>query len=257
MRPRPISPKLGLALAGVVLASIGGASSCLPSDEDIQRGAIYVQLSADPLGTNLGGFSVSFERLAMLAGADAVDCHSYFVVERPLGSVAVIDLMKPYTFEHRALTETQCVVAAGFISTTDTPHVAEGVSAEDGQWLASSVDGGTKPVGNLHVIARVRWGATPSSVIEQRIDLHLTGTTGGVRTPLPITVPRGGKRDVFVRFDTSRLSQALALIASNHAREPEIVGTDHLGEWELDTVVKAVTNAWSFRSVPDGGLDEP
>ncbi|WP_146653469.1 hypothetical protein [Labilithrix luteola] len=257
MRSRRTSSKLDFALAGIVVASIGGASACLPSDEDTARGALYVELDAAPLVVEQGSFSVSFERLAMLAGADAVDCHSYFVVERPLGAVAVIDLMKPYTFEHRALTETECAVAAGFISTTDTPHVAQGVSPEDGQLLASSRVGEAAPIGNMHIVARVRSGTSPSSVVERRIDLLLTGIAGGVRTPRPITVPRGDKRDVFVRFDTSRLLQALQVIALSHPREPGIVSTEQLRPWELDTVTKAATNAWSFRTVSDAGLDGP
>jgi len=256
--------RLGLALVAALVTTLAALAlslslaACLPPDQSTERGAIYVKLEARPLKVRTGPYSVTFERLTMIVGADTVQCHSLFYVDRATGPVAVIDFTQPYTFEKRAITDGACVVVGGFILAKDEPFVAAGVSAEEAARVRPD---GVGRLGNVHVRARVRYpdddsGGTTPVAFDRVVDVLLEGVSGAQTTGYEIIVPHGDRADLTSTYDTTRLAQALIYVSyEDRDRDGVVTGTE-LRPDEMQSLVQAASDRWGpFQLGPSVRVD--
>lgn len=247
---------LGIALLATSARALVG---CLPPDQSTERGAIYVTLDATPLKNRVGPYSVTFEKLTMIVGADTVQCHSLFYVDRATGPVAVLDLTAPYTFEKRAITDGACVVVAGFILAKDAPFLGPGVSTEEAARVRPD---GVGRLGNVHLRARVRYpaddgdAAPPPGAYERVVDVSLEDVTGAQTTGYEIIVPHGARADVATTFDTSRLARAVINVIYEDKNQDGVVTNAELRVDEIMTLVQAASDRWGpMRLAPGVGVD--
>lgn len=232
-----------LFVAGALALALG--SACLPPDRTTERGAIYVHLRATPLSYDYGSFSVTFEKLTMVLGADTIGCHARFYVDRSSGPVRIVDMTKPYTFEFRAITDESCVVAAGFIQAQDAPVAAPDVPESELRALAPF---GTAPkLGTVHLVAHVTYGAAENEkpLYDERVDLLLTGAGGAKSTSNPIPVPHGAKSDVESVYQTYNLAVSMVNLVFYDRNHDGVVTADELDTSSIDAVRRAASDAWT------------
>jgi hypothetical protein len=252
--PRPLPRPLPRSVYGWI-ATVAVAA-CLPPDQSTERGAVYIHLSASALSVrdepDLNGFThdVTFERLTIVAGGDAVGCKVLYYVERTSSAAAAIDFLRPFTIERRSLRDKSCPVVAGIIDTKDEPFVGDGVGDDDVRLLSQ---GGKLQLGGLHAIAHVRYPIPPGPegfTVDRRIDVVLFDVTGSAETPSPVPVPPGGKSDVVVMLSTDAFALALLAASDFDSNGDGIVTTEELPPSFVDTLRVAASDKWSIVAAP-------
>ena len=242
--------KVTSALIGMLLAA-----ACLPKDESTERGAINVHLAASGIDVEVGSvYKVTFEQLTMVARGDLLDCHAVYYVQRPLSAIAIIDLTKPYTFEHRSLIEERCNVLVGFVPAPAMPHVAAGVTDAEAALIQGDVDGGAI-VGTVHARARVSYEQQSTGThVERVVDVRIMYATGW-RARFAVA-PRGGKTDAAFSYDTRPLAEALLSASFSGGARKTLVTNEDLTPGALETLRQAASERWMDGAL-DGGVIEP
>lgn len=245
MRPRMKGALGALAIGGALAV---WSAACLPPDRSIERGAIYTHLRAGPLRVDYGSYRVDFERLTMILGADTIGCHARFYVDRSSGPVRIVDMARPYTFEHRAITDEECVVAAGFIQAQDAPVADPALPESEVKLVEPSPPG---QLGTMHVVARVTYVVPeeddPSAppIFQKRVDVLLFGVTGAKSSVLPVPVPHGDKNDVESKYQTITLANQLVTASFYDLNRDDLVTTAELDTTTLEALRRAASDQWT------------
>lgn len=252
---RPTRHRWRFAAAFMVLA----AGACLPPDNSKERGAIYVHLSAAPLiQDRLGGYRIDFERVAMIVSGDVIQCHSMFYVERPKSAVAVLDLMRPFTFEHRSLLDDSCGTVGGFVNLANAvPFIAEGITEDERKLLMPD---GIGVVGSMHVVARIRSAfESPGAVpFERKVDVVIHNVTGFSMIAAGVAVPSAGKSDVAFGFSLTPLATELTNVTAWDRSRDGTITTEELPPYIMARIRIALADKWSLLSrstTGDAGAD--
>ncbi len=185
--------------------------SCLPEDKSTERGGVEITLAAGPFeaktaaaGVTARTTEVVLDRLVMLAGASVPECHATYYIARPPPPTAVLDMRKPYVFEHRSLVETHCKVNAGFIKIEQPPARGDGVTPEE--YLELYTEGITG-FGAMRLTASVKITYKTLPPEAKRFEIFFADIRG-----LQVTttdVPRGDKVSKRFVFDTTQMLLAL------------------------------------------------
>jgi hypothetical protein len=239
-------------LAAIAFASVcAGAAAlcaCLPADESVERGAVYVHLRrVDAFAFE--GFAI--DRLLLLAGAAVPDCHTTYYVDRPKPpyGVYVLSLDEPLLFEHRSLRESQCGVTTGFLNVESAPVRGPGVTqAEYDEMYQPKIT----TVGAVHIYAHVVYDSFDHR-FDKKFDIVLTGLRGGATAETD--VPRGGHRELAFTFDTTDLAYAILATASRDVDGDGVVRTDELDTSSSVALKQKVAGAWRRDYVNEPELD--
>lgn len=238
-------------LLGVIGIGVVGVA-CLPPDNAIERGAVYIELTANAKKVDVSGFEITFDRITVVAGADLINCHSVYYVERPLPPLAVFDVFTPRMFELRSITEVDCVAAGGFIVNDSEPTIANGISNEELLFLQPGGAGPrTLKAGSAHVVADLRYvvgGAVDDpNAYRRKFDLTVFGMANA-KTAL-VKVPRGDKTDVRITFDTDRVARALVPLLVWDVDRDRVITTAELSPSAAEAFRNELGDAWTLTSV--------
>lgn len=240
-----------LQFAPVGAFAMVAATACLPSDESVERGAIYVRLSAAPLRQSVGDAHVlEFETLNVIVNGDTLSCHSLYYVDRPRPSVTLVSLLQPYVFEHRSLTDQTCGVLAGYSNPQNVKAWAtDGIDPAERDLLMPE---GVGSVGSLHVVAvlyRVPSAAGESLRVERRFDLVLHGLTGAAVQANGVPAPRGGMSEVYATLDMAPLAVELSNDVRWDKNRDGTVTSDELPDSVVERVRQAASDKWRFAGI--------
>ncbi len=228
----------------------GAGVACLPPDRAIERGAVYIELTANAKKVDVSGFEIAFDRITVVAGADLINCHSVYFVERPLPPLAVFDVFTPRMFELRSITEVECVAAGGFIVNDSEPTIATGISDEE-LGLLQPNGPGTLRAGSAHVVANLRYvvrgGADDPNAYRRKFDLTVFGMANA-KTAL-VKVPRGDKTDVRITFDTDRVARALVPLLVWDVDRDQVITSAELSPSAAEAFRNELGDAWTLTSV--------
>lgn len=247
-------------------ASVGSAASgggCLPPDRSVERGAIYMHLESKSQVVLSSPYRITFERISMIAGADLVDCHSVFYVERSPPILSIFDLTRGITFEHRSLKEPRCGLVAGFINNPN--HVVPRVEADMPQREVGLLvrPDGVGQRGNVYIAATVEapvYEGAPDIPIDptftRRFELVMYELSG-FQTASTVVI-HGAKIDLTFTFDTADVGAAIAASSSwDASRDGGVVTMDELNAEDQNRIKSSVAGAWrrqpGIRDI-DGGL---
>lgn len=225
------------ALLACAVLALG---ACLPEDESVERGAIYVQVSLGPAVRDYGSVTVTFDRVVLLAGGAAPDCHVTYYVDRPPPSYALVDLARPFVFEHRGIDETFCKVNTGFIRVESPPQRGPGVTDVDVALLYSP----DRETGAAHVLAHADVRLASGRVRTVRYDLVYTDLRGSELTTTD--VKSGDRVDIGFTYDTRSIADRLLATPALDRNLDGVITVDELDPQSRENLRVTLSNAWEL-----------